>query len=132
MISIHRIIETCIYVADLDRSERFYRDVIGLRLVQKNEGRDLFFAAGNSMLMVFSAAETQKGGFLPAHGAEGPSHLAFEIDPEDLPTCRRHLSDFGIPIEREVSWPQTEHRSIYIRDPDGHLVEFVTRGVWPV
>ena len=132
MVSIRRIIETCIYVADLDRSERFYGDVIGLRVVQKNEGRDLFFAAGTSMLMVFYAPETRKGGFLPPHGTEGSSHFAFEIDPGDLDAWKRHLLDSAVSIEREVTWPHSQHRSIYIRDPDGNLVEFIARGVWPV
>jgi len=132
MIPVRRIIETSVYAADLGRSEQFYRDVVGLRLVQKNAGRDLFFEAGSSMLIVFHAPETRKGGFLPPHGSEGPSHFALEVNPEDLEPWKRHLSDCGVPIEREVTWPRSQHCSLYVRDPDGNLVEFITRGVWPV
>ena len=38
------ILETALYVADLDAAERFYGEVMGLERIAKVEGRHVFFA----------------------------------------------------------------------------------------
>lgn len=44
-----QILETCIYVDDLDKAEQFYCEVIGLELIRKTEERHLFFQMGRSV-----------------------------------------------------------------------------------
>ncbi|MFL4996127.1 MAG: VOC family protein, partial [Microvirga sp.] len=39
------------------------------------------------------------------------------------------LSEHGVAIEGRTNWSRGGH-SIYFRDPDGHLVELATPGLW--
>ena len=61
-LQIHAIIETAIYVDDLDATEHFYRDIFGLRVIAKEPGRHVFFQVGtSSVLLAFIAETTLKG-----------------------------------------------------------------------
>ena len=64
---IQAVIETAIYVDDLDQAEIFYRDVLCLPVLGKESGRHVFFQAGtSSILLAFLAEATLKGDQLPA------------------------------------------------------------------
>ena len=127
---IQAVIETAIYLDDLDQSERFYRDVLGLPVIVKEPGRQIFFRVGtSSVLLAFLAEATLKGDQLPAHGTKGPGHFALGIDAGDLDAWRQRLTEKGVAIEQEMEWPRGG-KSIYFRDPAGNLVELVTPGIW--
>lgn len=122
--------EAALYVEDLDRSTRFYQRVFGFELLGRDPKRHVFLRAGEDVLLLFDARATRTGsGEAPAHGASGQMHVAFETTAEDLVQWRRHFKVQGMSIEAEVEWPRGG-RSLYIRDPDGHSVELVTRGIW--
>lgn len=121
--------EAALYVDDLERAEAFWGR-LGLELVARGEGRHVFFRAGRDMLLLFDAAATREPGPVPAHGAEGPGHVALDVP--DLPALeawRRHLVDAGVAIEHEHEWP-TGGRSLYFRDPSGNSLELISRGSW--
>jgi catechol 2,3-dioxygenase-like lactoylglutathione lyase family enzyme len=59
----------------------------------------------------------------------GPLHIAFAITAEALPEWEQRLGRSGVPIEGRTDWPRGG-RSIYFRDPDGHLLELATPGLW--
>jgi catechol 2,3-dioxygenase-like lactoylglutathione lyase family enzyme len=127
---IEGIIETAIYVPDLDAAQEFYENVLGLRLIGKDATRHIFFQVGErSILLLFLAETTLRGDMLPAHGAEGPGHFAMGIQPQSLDGFRQRLQTRSVPIEKEVDWPKGG-KSIYFRDPAGNLVELITPGVW--
>jgi catechol 2,3-dioxygenase-like lactoylglutathione lyase family enzyme len=44
---------------------------------------------------------------------------------------RARLEAAGVPIESRVTWPRGGE-SLYVRDPDGHSVELLTRGLWTI
>jgi catechol 2,3-dioxygenase-like lactoylglutathione lyase family enzyme len=124
------VVETAVYVDDLDGAEAFYRDVLGLAVLGKEPGRHVFCRAGDSdVLLLFLAASTLVGDHLPAHGATGPGHFALGIRPNDLAAWRQRLRAHGVAIEKEMSWPRGG-QSLYFRDPAGNLVELVTPGIW--
>lgn len=128
--SIKAIIETAIYVDDLDGTEAFYRTILGLTVIAKESGRHVFFQVGeSSVLLAFIADATLKGDHLPAHGAKGPGHFALGIEADALDAWRQKLKESGIAIEQEVEWPRGG-KSLYFRDPAGNSVELVTPGVW--
>jgi len=90
--------------------------------------------AGKHILLLFvrgaSLTETQlPGGTIPPHDGHGPAHVGFSVTQEELPAWEKHFVACGIPISGEVRWPNGG-RSIYFRDPDGHLLELLTPGVW--
>src|SRR6266568_2125730 len=55
-----KVVETGVYVKDLERAQRFYGDVLSLELYTRQEGRHVFFKAGKSMLLLFNADTTLK------------------------------------------------------------------------
>jgi catechol 2,3-dioxygenase-like lactoylglutathione lyase family enzyme len=127
---IKAVIETAIYVDDLDTAEDFYRSILGLRVIGKEAGRHVFFQVGDSnVLLAFVPDTTLKGDVLPSHGAKGPGHFALGIDRQSLDAWRLHLKAHGVAIEKEVEWP-SGGKSLYFRDPAGNSVELVTPGVW--
>ena len=128
--SIKAIIETAIYVDDLQATEAFYGTILGLPVMGTEPGRHVFFQVGSSnVLLAFIADATIRGGHLPVHGANGPGHFALGIDADALDAWRRKLQESGVAIEKEIEWPRGG-KSIYFRDPAGNSVELITPGVW--
>jgi catechol 2,3-dioxygenase-like lactoylglutathione lyase family enzyme len=130
ILKIKAVVETAIYVDDLQATEAFYGTILGLPIIGKEPGRNVFFQVGDStVLLAFLAETTLKGGQVPAHGAKGPGHFALGIEAEMLDAWRQHLKAEGVSIEKEVAWPKGG-KSLYFRDPARNLVELVTPGVW--
>jgi catechol 2,3-dioxygenase-like lactoylglutathione lyase family enzyme len=124
-VNIKAIIETAIYVDDLNATEAFYRTVLGLTVIAKEPGHHVFFQVGDaSVLLAFIADTTLKGNPLPPHGAKGPGHFALGIESDALDVWRRKLQESRVAIEQEVEWPRGG-KSIYFRDPAGNLVELI-------
>src|SRR5215470_14198533 len=98
---IHAVIETAIYVDELDAAEDFYGRVLGLRVIGKEPGRHVFFQVGDaSVLLAFLAEVTLKGDLLPAHGSSGPGHFALGIEVEAFDAWRNLLQVNGVSIEK--------------------------------
>ncbi|MBI3405669.1 MAG: VOC family protein [Acidobacteria bacterium] len=131
MPSLQAVLETSLYVQDLDRAVKFYRDVLGLRLISEFENkRGVAFRIGESILLLFDPAQTAGPDLLPSHAGSGEGHVAFRVAPEDLPRWREHLKQHGIPIEKEFSFRE-QPPSIYFRDPDRNLLELAVPEIWP-
>jgi catechol 2,3-dioxygenase-like lactoylglutathione lyase family enzyme len=133
---LRHILETCIYVSDMARALSFYEKVTGLA-PQFSGDRISGFRVGDTMLLLFLRGGTVRaietpGGTIPPHDGKGPAHFAFSIGQEDGPAWREHLDMLGIAIESTVRWPHDNATSLYFRDPDGHLVELATSGLWGI
>jgi catechol 2,3-dioxygenase-like lactoylglutathione lyase family enzyme len=92
--------------------------------------------ASRSVLLIFrrgSATQTvtMPGGTIPGHDGSGPLHVAFAIGKDELVEWEKHLAARGVAIEGATNWSRGG-RSIYFRDPDGHLLELATPGLWSV
>ena len=82
-LTIQGVIETGIYVKDLDETEDFYRTVLNLPVIAKEPGRHVFFQAGDrTMLLAFIADATLKSDQATPHGAKGPGHFALGVAAE--------------------------------------------------
>ncbi len=128
---VSRVLETVLYVRDLDEARDFYVGVLGLRLVTEQAGRHVFLRCGESMVLLFNPAETERPdpSGVPVHGARGPSHVAWAVPAEDIEAWRAHLQAHGVRIEHEHAWPNAGH-SLYFRDPSGNSLEVATASVW--
>ena len=94
-----------------------------------------FDAGQGGVLLLFQAGATSEDltdsrGTVPGHEGVGRLHMAFAVAAEDLPAWRQRLAELGLPLAGEVRWSRGG-TSLYIRDPDGHAVEFATPGLWP-
>lgn len=130
---VNGILETSIYVESPERSVEFYRRVFGFELIvadQRNgitdEARLVPMRAGDrSVLLLF------KKGATPDTDATGSIHVAFGISRSELSAWETWLAAQGIAIESRKTW-QYGGEALYFRDPDGHLLEVVTPGVWDI
>ena len=133
---ITRVLETALYVDDLEESVRFYEGVMGLNAISTGDRLVALDAGEGTVLLLFrrgatTAGASFPGGRIPPHDGEGPAHFAFAVAAEDLDLWRGHLAGSDVEIESEVTWDRGG-TSLYFRDPDGHSVELATPGVWRV
>src|SRR5258706_9909355 len=90
------ILESALYVTDLNAAEAFYADVLGLEPLGKVEGRHIFFRCGNGVLLLFNAEATRVPPApdarlkVPPHGAVGDGHLCFAAGPGAPPRPGAH------------------------------------------
>jgi catechol 2,3-dioxygenase-like lactoylglutathione lyase family enzyme len=129
------VLETALYVDDLDRAAHFYEGVLGLKPINKDQRFAGYDAGPRSVLLLFKRGSTLEtvhmpGGTIPPHDGQGPLHIAFAIEADALPAWEQHLADHDIAIEGRTDWPRGG-TSIYFRDPDNHLLELATPGLWP-
>ncbi|HEY1781332.1 MAG TPA: VOC family protein [Roseiarcus sp.] len=132
--AIQGVLETSLYARDLARTAAFYRDLFGFRALVDSPRLVAFEIAGRSVLLVFQAGATEQDviearGVIPGHDGRGRLHLALSIKADDVAAWRKRLAEQGVEIVGEYRWPRGG-TSLYMRDPDGALVELATPGLW--
>jgi catechol 2,3-dioxygenase-like lactoylglutathione lyase family enzyme len=127
---VQSVLETCLYVDDLARAEKFYREVLGLIVESRQEGRHVFFHCGQQMLLLFNPLVSRESNDdFPAHGAFGPGHVAFTIRESEIPAWTDQLAQHAVPIEKIIDWPGGG-KSLYFRDPSSNSLELATPQIW--
>ncbi|MFJ5368898.1 VOC family protein [Bosea sp. CER48] len=131
---LNRIVETALYVDDLDRSREFYEEKLGLTPLLKTKTLFAYDVGGSSVLLLFLRGASLKvqnsaGGSIPPHDGSGPLHIAFAIDTGELAAWEAKLDQLGIAVEGRMAWDRGS-RSLYFRDPDGHMLELATPSLW--
>jgi catechol 2,3-dioxygenase-like lactoylglutathione lyase family enzyme len=133
MPAIDGVVETAVYVDDMERAKEFYEGTLMLDVMFQDE-RMRAYKAGRSAFLVFKRGASDKNtvmkiGNIPAHDGAGRMHMAFAIASDELEDWEKLLEQRGVAIEGRVQWPKGG-TSIYFRDPDGNLLEFATPGLW--
>jgi catechol 2,3-dioxygenase-like lactoylglutathione lyase family enzyme len=135
------ILESALYVDDLDKAEAFYGGVLGLERISRVGNRHVFFRCGDGVLLLFNPAETVKPPApdaklpVPPHGTKGEGHLCFRASGEEIERFRAYLESHGVAIEADFHWPARDDepsggRSIYFRDPAGNSLEIAEPRIW--
>lgn len=109
-------------VRNLERSVKFYRDVLGMKEVARLRTSMVFFSFGNNHhdLALLQIGELASS---PAADSIGLYHVAFKVGDtlDDLRELKKHLEQHKVPIlgasDHSVS------QSFYIQDPDGIEIE---------
>ncbi len=128
------ILETELYVDDLDAAETFYGNLLGLEKISRASNRHIFFRCGSGILLIFNRTETIKPPSpdalpVPPHGTTGPGHACFRVSPEKIDLIVEKLNKAGVSIESDFRWPNGA-RSIYFRDPAGNSLECAEPKLW--
>ena len=128
-VPVRGLFETHLTVSDLQRAVGFYRAVVGLPLALEVPERNAAFfwvgAAGRALLGLWSLGSAPLGLSL---------HVAFEVAMDDLLDAPKSLAAQGItPLSffgAETTEPSViawmPAATLYFRDPDGHLLEYLT------
>jgi catechol 2,3-dioxygenase-like lactoylglutathione lyase family enzyme len=117
-------------VRNLEAASRFYREVLGMRPVERPAfgfPGAWFQAGGTQIHMNVAGEEAGEPGIrvIGAKNAPRAFHFAFEVD--DCDSAASALEADGHPIEVIPRSRPDGARQMYLRDPDGHLVELYSR-----
>lgn len=124
------ILESSLYVSDVAASAAFYTNIFGFRVISDFGERGCAMEAGNRQVLLLF----KKGGSLTIqspHDGDGELHVAFAIPAAEMARWESWLAENGIAIEEKRTWDRGG-QSLYFREPDRHLVEVATPGVWSI
>ncbi len=116
MSPIRGVYEVAIRVKDLQLSEVFYRQTLGLEVGLRDERRRwLFLRAGGQAGMVVLQEDK---------GTWPTQHFAFAVEEADIEAAAAALQQRGVAVQGPVYHDWMPAKSIYFSDPDGHDLEF--------
>jgi len=133
---LNALLETALYVEDLERSVTFYKTIFEFEPISSSERLCALSISDRYVLLLFlkggsTVAKVTSGGIIPPTDGDGQLHLAFAIAASELEQWEYWLVEKGIEIESKVKW-ERGGTSIYFRDPDNHLLELATPGLWSI
>lgn len=116
---------TALLSSDVERTVRFYQDVLGFPLTEMVGNRDyegsthFFFDIGNgNLLAFFDFPGLDLGPYAEVLG--GLHHLAISVEPAQWERLKQNLDEAG------VEYLEESGTSIYFRDPDGARIELIS------
>ena len=124
------ILESSLYVNDVAGSAQFYEKIFGFRIISDFGERGCAMQAGNRQVLLLF----KKGGsrlIQSAHDGDGELHVAFAIPTAERANWEAWLTMNRIAMEEKRTW-ELGGQSLYFRDPDRHLIEIATPGVWSI
>ena len=133
---LNALLETALYVENLERSAAFYKTIFEFEPISTSERLCALNISNRFVLLLFlkgasTAATVASGGIIPPTDGDGNLHLAFAIAASELENWENWLIEKDIEIESKVKW-ERGGTSIYFRDPDKHLLELATPGLWSI
>ena len=123
---IHELGRLVLYVRDLERSRRFYRDVPGWEEVRGNgplPAPAAAFSSGRTHHELLLIEVGASAAAMPPGRRVGLYHFGLKVgdSDEELREVVRHLTEHGVQIQGATD--HTVTHSLYIADPDGHEIE---------
>jgi catechol 2,3-dioxygenase-like lactoylglutathione lyase family enzyme len=110
-------------VADLDRAERFYTEILGLTVAQRFGHHQVLLRCGSQMLALFERTPLPPRVTDRIDNPLGKGHHAFKVNSADFDTAQSLFHKRGVPTYGPIDWG--DHDCLYFLDPDGNLLEIV-------
>ena len=111
-------------VLDLERSKKFYTEVLGFRVLEEDPEHGGVFLAleGQSHAIDLFAVQDVDIARQQTPGVRGLGHVAFRVDSEQaLKDAYHSLRGRGVEITRTID--HVSQQSVYFQDPDGNTLE---------
>jgi catechol 2,3-dioxygenase len=111
-------------VLDLERSKKFYTEVLGFRVLEEDPGHGGVFLAldGQSHAIDLFAVKDIEAARQQTPGVRGLGHVAFRVESEAaLKDAYTALRGHGVDITRSID--HVSQKSVYFNDPDGNTIE---------
>lgn len=106
-------------VAALEACERFYVELLGMRVEWRPDADNVYLTGGRDNLALHRAAGDRRGG-------QRLDHIGFILAaPGDVDRWHAYLAGRGVDIVKPPRTHRDGARSFYCRDPDGNLVQFI-------
>jgi catechol 2,3-dioxygenase-like lactoylglutathione lyase family enzyme len=122
-----RLDHTVVAVSDWDVSNRFYRDVVGAELVEISPGR-VSYRLGDTQLNIHGPGLDLSSNVARLPVQPGNSDVCF-VWPGPIEEAVAHLGGHGVEVETGPVarvGARGQGTSVYFRDPDGSLLEFIS------
>ena len=121
-----RLDHVVIAVSDIERSKAFYRDVVGVEIIERGDGSFAYGIDGQRLNVHSPGGSPYPVAELPVR--PGGSDLCFVWE-GSIESAAEHVRSHDVeivdgPVEREGA--AGAGRSVYFRDPDGSLLEFIS------
>ena len=117
MIETSGVDHVVLHVSDVERSKRFYTEILGMTVYREDEGQ-VFLHAGQQGVALF-----RRPGGAPFTTGTDLNHLALNVASGTYETLNEELERHGV----AVSGRPGQDRCIYFRDPDGHRLQLMMR-----
>ena len=121
LLGIHHV---ALNVRDLDKAEKFYRDILGFKVVKRfSKGlRHIMLDAGNSYIALFEVPDLDVESHINQLSDRGYMHFAFKIEVDQFQFAVKKLKDNNISIG-EGSVRRGNGDSVYFQDLDYNHLE---------
>ena len=122
MLELTRLDHFGVDVADLDRAQRFYTDILGMK-VQMRLADQVLLRYGDGGCALFLRPDRPPVDPEYVKNPLGKSHHAFEVSWDDYQGAQRFFAERDIPHHAPIDWG--DHECLYFLDPDGNLLELI-------
>jgi catechol 2,3-dioxygenase-like lactoylglutathione lyase family enzyme len=151
--SLTHVLETCLYVKSKPASDTFYQEILGLKPYLSSK-RSTIYPLGKTTLLLFQLGLSSEDihprnrpeHTIPGHGPSqeivdvmtgedraGPKlkqHFCLAVNSkEEVEKWEQYLKEKEVEILGVMEW-EKGGRSVYFADPDGHVGEIGSRGIW--
>jgi catechol 2,3-dioxygenase-like lactoylglutathione lyase family enzyme len=106
-----------LHVSDVQRSKKFYTDILGMTPYREDDGQ-VFLHAGSQGIALFKKDDGR-----PLTAGNDLNHLALNVAAGTYETLKLELERQGVAVAGRPG----DDRCIYFRDPDGHRLQLIVR-----
>ena len=119
-VSLNRIDHVVLHVKDLERSRRFYKDLLGMKVNHESDWQSFLYLGDDTTQMV-ALFEMKEGEF---EGPRDMNHMAMVSSQGTYEGIKAMLEEAGV----KVSGRPGDPNCIYFNDPDGHRLQIIYPG----